>query len=347
MIVRRGDCAGLRAREPRRDCTVQFGPEARPRRDTLSAMDLPLDDELRLGFIAAFGSRDAARDTAALARRLGYDSIWVGDHVAFPMPIHDPFLQLAQLACFDDTLTFGTAVYLLPLRHPVAVAKQVATLDHLCDGRLIFGVGVGGEFPAEYAACGVPREERGARLSEAIPLLRGLLAGEPTAGAGRHYPFPEIRLSPATRQKGGPPIWCGGRSPAALRRMGRMGDGWVSYVVTPERYREGLDTISRAADEAGRRVERFGTGHLLFVRIDDSYEAALDAAAEHLSMRYAMDFRKAAARYAALGCPADVAEKIHAFRDAGVRHVILDMTGPTRDRDAQLERFAREVRPLL
>jgi alkanesulfonate monooxygenase SsuD/methylene tetrahydromethanopterin reductase-like flavin-dependent oxidoreductase (luciferase family) len=112
-------------------------------------------------------------------------------------------------------------------------------------------------------------------------------------------------------------------------------------------YRDGLAAIAREAERAGRRFERFGTGHLLFVRIDDSHERALDVATAHLSQRYAMDFRKAASRYAALGKPADVAERIAAFHAAGLRHVLLDCVGPAAERDAQLERFAREVRPLL
>jgi probable F420-dependent oxidoreductase len=310
-------------------------------------MDLPLDDALRVGFITGFGSLDGVRDTAARAERLGYDSVWAGDHVAFPLPILDPLMGLAQLAAMSERLQLGTAVYLLPLRHPVLVAKQVATLDNLCDGRFVFGVGVGGEFPIEYAACGVPREERGARLSAALPLLRSLLRGDPTQGDGRYFPFPEVSLAPAARTPGGPPIWCGGRSAAALRRMGRLADGWISYVVTPERYRESLETIAAAASEAGREIERFGTGHLLFVRIDDSYEQALDAAADHLSQRYAMDFREPAKRYTALGRPADVAERIDDYRRAGLRHVILDTVGPLEDHVSQLERFAREVRPLL
>jgi len=308
---------------------------------------LPLDDSLRVGFISSAGSVDAARATAGLADRLGYDSLWVGDHVAFAIPILDPFLQLAQLAAFSSRVQLATGVYLLPLRHPVPVAKQVATLDLLCAGRLIFGVGVGGEFPGEYAACGVPVKQRGARLDEAIPLVRKLVQGEPVAGIGRFYPFPETRLQPASPQPGGPPIWCGGRSPAALARMGRMADGWISYVVTPEMYREGLEQIAREADAADRKLEHFGTGHLLFVRLDDSREAALDAANDHLSRRYAMDFRRAADRYSALGRPEDVADKIHAFREAGLRHVVLDLVGPLQDRDEQLERFAAEVRPLL
>ena len=309
--------------------------------------DLPLADALRTGFITGAPNAEAARATAELADRLGYDSLWVGDHMAFAVPILDPLLQLAQLAAFSTRVQLGTSVYLLPLRHPVPTAKQIATLDTLCAGRLIFGVGVGGEFPGEYTACGVPLKERGARLSEAIPLVRELVRGQKVTGSGRFYPFPETRLLPASPQPDGPPIWCGGRSPGALDRMGRMADGWVSYVVTPDMYRAGLESIAKAAEAAGRTVERFDTGHLLFMRLDDTREEALENATAHLSRRYAMDFRKAADRYSALGRPEDVAERIHAFREAGLRHVILDLVGPMRDRDEQLERFAAEVRPLL
>jgi probable F420-dependent oxidoreductase len=310
-------------------------------------VDLPLEADLEIGFMTGAPNAEVARATAELADRLAFDSLWVGDHVAFAIPILDPLLQLAQLAAFSTRVRLGTGVYLLPLRHPVPSAKQVATLDHMCDGRLIFGVGVGGEFPDEYAACGVPVNERGARLSEAIPLIRDLVRGEAVTSDGRFYPFPKTRLQPPSPQPGGPPIWCGGRSPAALRRMGRLADGWISYVVTPDRYRDGLETIARAAQEAGRKLERFGTAHLLFMRLDDTREAALGAATDHLSRRYAMDFRKAADRYSALGRPEDVAERIHAFREAGLRHIVLDLVGPMGDRDDQLERFAAEVRPLL
>jgi len=293
------------------------------------------------------GGAESARATAEHADALGYDSLWVGDHISFPMPILDPLIQLSQVAAHSDRLALGTSVFLLPLRHPVLVAKQVATLDLLCEGRFTFGVGVGGEFPGEYEACEVPLSERGARLSEAIPLLRRLWSGEPAAAPGPHYRFPATKMLPRPRQAGGPPIWCGGRSAAALRRIGRIGDGWISYVVTPERYREGLETIATAAADARRDLGVLGTSHLLFTRIDDRFEDAHEAATEHLSARYAMDFREPARRYAALGRPEDVAERIDAFHRAGVRHLILDLTGPMGDRNAQLERFASEVRPLL
>jgi probable F420-dependent oxidoreductase len=310
-------------------------------------MALPLASELRFGFMTSVPDPDTARATAERAEAWGYDSLWNGDHVAFTVPILDPLLQLAQLGAFTRKLTLGTAVYLLPLRHPVPVAKQVATLDRLVGGRLVFGVGVGGEFPAEYAACGVPLRERGARIEEAIPLLRQLWSGESVAHAGRFYPIPPTRMLPKPLQPGGPPLWGGGRSPAALARLGRLADGWISYVVTPERYAESLGTIARAAQGAGRALASFGTGHLLFAVIDDSYERAWDAATEHLSRRYASDFRAAAKKYAALGKPADVAERVAAFVEAGVRHLVIDPVGRLEERDIQLERFAQEVRPLL
>src|SRR4051794_23046549 len=154
-------------------------------------------------------------------------------------------------------------------------------------------------------------------------------------------------MRPPSRQSGGPPIWCAGRTDAALRRTGRLADGWLSYVVTPDMYRASLEKIDAAAHEAGRDAARFGTGHLLFARIDDTYDAALDAATETLSVRYAMDFRKAAQRYCALGRPEQVAERIREFHTAGMRHVILDLLGPYEQRKDQISRFATEAMPLL
>ena len=130
-----------------------------------------------------------------------------------------------------------------------------------------------------------------------------------------------------------------------LRRTGRLADGWLSYVVTPDMYRAGLEKIEAAAQ--GRNLTQFATGHLLFARIDDTYEKALDAATETLSVRYAMDFRRAAQRYCALGRPDQVVERIREFHAAGVRHVMLDLLGPYEQRDEQIARFAAEAMPLL
>ena len=310
-------------------------------------MLLPHEDHTRFGLMTRLPTPALARETIGLLDRLGFDSVWVGDHLAFTTPILDPFTQLAYAAALSDRITVGTAVYLLPLRHPAGVAKQAASLDHLSEGRFIFGVGVGGEFPGEWELAGVPVGERGARMTESIEVLRKLWTGEPVSHDGRFFPFPETRMQPAAHTPGGPKIWCGGRSRAALRRAGRMADGYMSYVITPEMFGQALDTIAGAAEEAGREPEDFGTAHLLFCCIDDSYEKALDRATDLLSRRYAMDFRRAAQRYAALGTPEDVAETIAAFRRAGVRHFNLDFLGDQPMRIEALHRFAEEVRPLL
>jgi alkanesulfonate monooxygenase SsuD/methylene tetrahydromethanopterin reductase-like flavin-dependent oxidoreductase (luciferase family) len=240
-----------------------------------------------------------------------------------------------------------TGVYLLPLRHPAAVAKQIATLDRLAQGRLILGVGVGGEFPNEFALAGMPVNERGPRLTEAIEVLRKLWSGEKVSHHGRFYSFPEVQQLPSPWQPGGPPIWCGGRSDAALARAGRIADGYFSYVVTPEMYRSAVEKIATAAEKARRPLKQYGTGHLLFPRFGSTREKALDTAARHLSVRYAMDFRRAAGRYCALCRLSDIAATIARFRDTGVRHFILDMIGEPEERRPQLAQFAREVMTLL
>ncbi len=322
-------------------------------------MTLTLDTKLRIGIQTIHRRTEPATDAwhpridelvalVELIDRCGFDSLWAGDHVSFAVPVLDPLLQLAQAAVVSRRLTLGTSVYLLPLRHPAPVAKQVATLDHLTEGRLIFGVGVGGEFPKEYEVCGVPHNERGARLAEGVAVLRKLWTGEKANHTGRYYgPFSDVPMRPPPRQPGGPPLWFAGRTDAALRRVGRIGDGYLSYVVTPDMYRVALAKISEAAAQSPRDLATFGTGHLLFARLDASYEAALDRATETLSVRYAMDFRKPAMRYCALGTPAQVAERIREFYAAGVRHVILDMLGPYEQRNAQIEQFAAEAMPLL
>src|SRR6202790_1841989 len=180
-------------------------------------MELPLDNRLSIGIQTIHRRTEPADDPwrptidemQALVRLVddcGYDSLWVGDHIAFAVSILDPLLQLAQAAVVSRRLTLGTNVYLLPLRHPGPLAKQVASLDHLCEGRLIFGVGVGGEFPQEFAVCGVPLGERGARLSAAIPLLRQLWSGQPVSHSSKYFgEFSEVAMQPPARQPGGPP----------------------------------------------------------------------------------------------------------------------------------------------
>src|SRR6185436_1739114 len=177
----------------------------------MSDTGLPVEDRLQIGVQTIHRRTEPAvgpwlptieemRSLVELVDRSGYDSLWVGDHISFHIAIFDPLLQLAQAAVLSRRLVFGTDVFLLPLRHPTPIAKQVSTLDHLTEGRFIFGVGVGGEFPKEYEACGVPLNERGARLSEGLTVLRKLWTGEPVSHAGRFFPFEGVKMQPPPRQ---------------------------------------------------------------------------------------------------------------------------------------------------
>jgi probable F420-dependent oxidoreductase len=309
---------------------------------------LPLNSKIRFGAMATAADRDHALKTVSTLGEWGFDSIWTGDHVAFTGPIDDSLTQLTYMSALKPSLLFGTSIYLLPLRHPTTVAKMVATVDRLMGaGHFIFGVGVGGEFPREYEACGVPVKQRGGRMNEAIEIIKRLWTGEPVEYHGKYFSFPQITMAPKPRTPGGPPIWIGGRAEAALKRAARLGDGWMPYVVTPKRVADGLDYIAREARAAGRNFEHFGTALHLFATLGPGYEAALDVAANYLSKRYAMDFREPAKRYAAVGRPSDVAARIDEFIKAGIRDINVDVISAPADRDAQHEQFAREVIPLL
>jgi probable F420-dependent oxidoreductase len=284
---------------------------------------LPLDPRVRCGLVLGGLSRDAALHQAREAETLGFDSLWVGDHIAFHVPLLESLSLVSFLAGATERVLLGTGVYLLPLRHPTLAAKAAATADLLSGGRLIFGVGVGGEYPPEFEASGVPVRERGARMDEAIPLLRRLWTEERVAHEGKHYRFGPISPAPKPVQPGGPPLWIGGRSPAAMRRAGVLGDGYVSTMTSPERYRANLELVAKHAGDRGREIARFGTGALLFTVLDTSYERAVARAGDMLSRVYNRPFHDAARKYCLLGRPEDALEQMRNFAGAGVRHFLL------------------------
>jgi probable F420-dependent oxidoreductase len=291
-----------------------------------------------------------AREQFDLVRRveaLGFDSVWCGDHVSFNLPLYESLTLLATYASITERIRLGTAVYLLALRPPAVTAKVTATLDVLSGGRLIFGVGVGGENPKEFEACGVPHSERGARVTEAIDVVRTLWRDTPATFKGRFSSFAGVSIDPKPVQRPGPPIWVGGRSDAALGRAGRQGDGWVSYVVTPERYRQSLEKIRAAAAAHGRTLDGFVTAHLAFITVGRDYERARATWVAWLSKRYAQDFGPLADKYGIIGTPGQCAERLEAFRAAGCAYFLLNAIGdPSAERE-QLEIIAAEILPRL
>ena len=298
----------------------------------------------------AFLSLHPAEEQFALARRceeLGLDSLWTGDHVSFHGPIHESLTLLATYVPITSRIRLGSAVYLLALRPAAIAAKATATLDALSGGRLIFGVGVGGENPKEFELCGVPHRERGARVTEGIDVVRTLWRDSPASFKGRFSSFEGVSIDPKPVQKGGPPIWLGGRSDAALARAGRQGDGWMSYVVQPERYGQSVEKIRAAAGTAGRTLGGFEFAHLAFITLGRDWESAKAVWVAHLSKRYAQDFEPLARKYGIIGTPQQCAEQLERFRAAGCNYIILSPVGPAASQREQVERLAAEVVPAL
>jgi alkanesulfonate monooxygenase SsuD/methylene tetrahydromethanopterin reductase-like flavin-dependent oxidoreductase (luciferase family) len=154
-----------------------------------------------------------------------------------------------------------------------------------------------------------------------------------------------VSLDPKPVQRPGPPIWIGGRSDAALTRAGRQGDGWVSYVVQPERYKASLEKIHAAGAAVGRRLDGFVAAHLAFVTVGRDYETAERAWVERLSQRYAQDFGPLARKYGIIGTPAQCAESLERFVAGGCNYFLMNAIGDPAEERAQLETFAADILP--
>jgi probable F420-dependent oxidoreductase len=298
---------------------------------------------LQFGFVAP-----SRVEAIVSLEALPIDSLWVGGHVASPNPTPEAMVGLARLSAVTKRVTVGTSILLLPLYEPAIVAKQIADLDRASGGRIVLGVGVGGEYPGEFRACRVPRTERGPRTDEAIPLLRRLWSAEPISHGGAFYSMDDVRIHPAPAQTGGPPIVIAGRKEAAMRRAAVLGDGWMPYLYSPRRYADSVNLISRRAEEAGRDIEQFGWFSFVFVSVDRDGDVARQWAAETMGGSYNQDFRALVDRVAVAGTSSEVIARLRAFADAGARHFIfVPSPGRNGDADAITRRLIDEIIPAL
>jgi probable F420-dependent oxidoreductase len=286
-------------------------------------------------------------EQAQRAEELGFDSLWVSEHMLFHVPTFDAITVLAAFAARTQRILLGSAVLLLPLRHPTVVAKEVASLDIISNGRIILGVGVGGEFPREFVACGVPLNERGRRTDEAIEVMRKLWSESHVNHDGRFFRLEDATMLPKPIQKPGPPIWVAGRSEAAMRRAARLGDGYMPYLFSPERYRDSLAKVSAFAQQRGRDPATIEAALYQFICLADTYEEARQRANRDLSVRYNQPFDRIVDRYCVLGPPDQCAERLGQYVEAGVRHFILVLIAAPAELPTHLEVCAREVVPRV
>jgi alkanesulfonate monooxygenase SsuD/methylene tetrahydromethanopterin reductase-like flavin-dependent oxidoreductase (luciferase family) len=274
-----------------------------------------------MGFLS-----NGRRETISALEELGCDSLWAPGHISMGRPVAESIVGLTHLAAATDRVEVGTAVLILPLYHPVLLAKQMVELDRLTGGRAVLGVGVGGEYPQEFSALQMPLGERGPRADAAIPLLRSLWRGDMVTQTDSFWPMEAVNIQPGPRTDGGPPIVVGGRKPPAMRRAATLGDGWLPFLYSPERYAASVTAIKEHAASIGRDLTGFRWLCWVYVAMDDDPDIAFQKGVDHIGGAQAGDgsrFRSLLDRVAAYGTPEQVRERLEQYVAAGAEHLIL------------------------
>ena len=304
---------------------------------------------MRIGYTAGnFPPGEAVqkffRGLVEVGDKYGYDSIWLSDRVVSERQSLEPLIALAMVAAYSETLKFGTSVLALSLRNPVLLAKEMATLDLLSNGRFLPAVGLGQEDIREYEACGVTKEMRGQRVDEALTIIRRLWCEERVTHKGRFFTLNEVTVTPRPVQKPCPPIWIGGRSRAAQRRVGRLGDGWLVSSALPQEVRDGAQVVFSTAAQNDRQIEEDHIGVLIgyFIASDPEKAATL---AEPYVARHRPD--APFTEYHALGTPEQVRSTLMQYQEAGAsKFVVRPMCSPD-EAIEQLEILGSEVLPYF
>ena len=309
------------------------------------------DPDLRFGATLGLGLEETAAESRWL-EDLGYEYVGAGEHFMRgdpPGPSSAALSVLGVAAGATDRIRVVSSVVLLPFYHPTVLAKLATTVDVASNGRLTLGVGVGGEFPVEFAAAEIPVRQRGSRANECLEVLRRLWTEERVTYQGRHFRLKDVGMVPPPAQSPHPPVWVAGRREAAMRRAARLGDGWLPYLYSPERYRSSVAAITEMAAAQGRDLSGFQWADFQFISIADSVEAAAENAARSLGLqyRYSGDFRDIVGRYCVLGPPEECVRRLREYVDAGARHFILSWACSREDRPRHAETAAREIIPHL
>lgn len=290
-------------------------------------------------------TQENIRTLATQAEAWGFDSLWASDHIILP-PLttstypgsssgkfptswlanyFEPLAILNYIAGCTSRIRLGTSVLILPMRNPIEVAKEIAGADVLSHGRIIFGVGVGW-FQEEFDVLREPFHERGRRTDEYLRICKALWTQEPATYRGSYYQFSQAHFGPKPVQKPHPPIWVAGHSPAALRRVALLGDGWHPFALTPEQFAPVVSHFHTALQDVGRQPEDV-----------------------EVSLRLRLRFGNEPGPTAPLhGTPAQMIMTIKQYEALGVQHLILDCVPETIENALEsFGRFVREVRPAF
>ena len=292
--------------------------------------------------LSLIGTDAATRRTVvADADAAGLDHLAMIDHASFRDGFGVDGLAFANsVLVLSDRLRCATAAYLLPLRHPTLVARQIADLHALAPGRFTFGIGIGGEDRDEVFSCGVDPTTRGRRADESLVVLRALLAGDPVNHEGEFFRLRNVRIRPGPVDV---PIVVGGRSDAALQRAGRLGDGWLGVWASPSRYQRAVQTVGDHTAAAGREPEAQRHGLCVYCGVHPDPVRARALVASAMEGLYGIDFDQFE-HWTPYGTPEVIADFLQPYLEAGCEDVHLYAVGE--DLAAEVE-AAAEVRRLL
>ncbi len=275
----------------------------------------------------------------------GIDFASVLDHLTFwDGAGFDGLTNAAAVAAAHPRLPIVISVLILPVRHPVIVARQIASLTQLAPGRLTVGVGVGGEDRREILAAGVDPATRGRRMDESLTILRALLDSGEVTFAGEHFELDSVRIRrPAAAAR--VPILVGGRSDAALRRTARFGDGWLAFACSPDRFASATDAILIEAEQCDRAETRFEHGLVVWCGFsDDDRPSPL---ANEIESLYKLPFERFA-KYCFDGTPVEIAKQLAPYADAGCQRFSIIPVGHSLQHEIQgVSETARELRQLV
>ena len=284
---------------------------------------------------------DLVRRYAVRAEALGYASLWTQERVTGTQTSLDPITFLSYLAGQTTRVRLGVSVFVLPRHNPVHLAKQLASLDQLSGGRLIVGVGLGGN-AAELPMYGMSPERRVRRFIEHVEIMKALWTQSPASYAGDFYSFDGVSIAPQPVQKPHPPLWFGASAEPAVRRALRLGDGWTGAgSAGREAFSENVERVKGWLAEEGRDPASFPISKRVYLAIDDDEERARRRLKEWFAFYYGN--AELAERVGVWGAAGRVQEQLAAWSEAGVSEFILN---PVFDMEMHLERLA-EVTGLV
>lgn len=245
----------------------------------------------------------------------GIDHVFMADHVSFMNGNGmDGIVNAATIAAMHPTLKVCIGVYLLALRHPVPVARQLSSLSLSAPGRITLGIGVGGEDRHEMEVCGINPATRGRQTNECLEIIRGLAGGESFSFKGEFFDIDNAKIQPAVSPR--IPIVIGGRADAAIQRAGRYGDGWLAVWCSPNRFAAATAQVETIAASAGRANVAWQHGLQVWVGVNNDKQRARELVAKEMQAFYKIPF-EGFEKYSPYGTADEIAEFLLPYRDNG------------------------------